>query len=248
VALVLDGLSASYGNANVIRDVSLRIEAGEICAIIGPNGAGKTTTLRAIMGYLPVTSGAIVGPAGVRLEGMRPHRIARLGIAYVPEGRGIFSSLTVRENLLVGATPLRASNPAEIGRQLESVLQRFPILRERVDQHAGLLSGGQQQMLAIGRALISAPQVLLLDEPSLGLAPIVRREIAELLCVLKASDDLTVLLVEQDVKLVQRCADFAHVLRRGSLLPRIGMSELADRDWLRDAYLGRHDGSDPDAR
>ena len=237
--LALETVSASYGHGNVIEAISLRVNAGEICAILGANGAGKTTILRAIMGYLPSVAGSITGPDNVRIEGLRTHEIARLGVAYVPEGRGILYSLTVRENLLVGAMPGRAGGAVPLAERMESVLQKFPILRERLDQDAGLLSGGQQQMLAIGRALISAPRVLLLDEPSLGLAPLVRREIAETLVTIKRGRGPAVLLVEQDVKLAQRCADFALVLRRGQLIKRLGISELADREGLRNAYLGQ---------
>jgi branched-chain amino acid transport system ATP-binding protein len=237
--LALENVSASYGHGNVIEAISLRVNAGEICAILGANGAGKTTILRAIMGYLPSVAGSITGPDNVQIKGLPTHEIARLGVAYVPEGRGILYSLTVRENLLVGAMPGRAGGALPLAERMESVLQTFPILRERLDQDAGLLSGGQQQMLAIGRALISAPRVLLLDEPSLGLAPLVRREMAETLATIKRDRGPAVLLVEQDVKLTQRCADFALVLRRGQLIRRLEVSELADREGLRNAYLGQ---------
>jgi branched-chain amino acid transport system ATP-binding protein len=237
--LALENVSASYGHGNVIEAISLHVNAGEICAILGANGAGKTTILRAIMGYLRLVAGSITGPDNVQLKGLQTHRIARLGVAYVPEGRGILYSLTVRENLLVGAMPGRDGGAVPLGERMEAVLQKFPILRERLGQDAGLLSGGQQQMLAIGRALISAPRVLLLDEPSLGLAPLVRREIAETLVTIKRARGPAVLLVEQDVKLAQRCADFALVLRRGQLIRRLEVSELADREGLRNAYLGQ---------
>jgi branched-chain amino acid transport system ATP-binding protein len=236
--LALENVRASYGHGNVVEAISLRVSAGEICAILGANGAGKTTILRAIMGYLPAVDGSITGPDNVQLRGMPTHEIARLGVAYVPEGRGILYSLTVRENLLVGAMPARAG-AAPLAERMEAVLQKFPMLRARLDQDAGLLSGGQQQMLAIGRALISAPRVLLLDEPSLGLAPLVRREIAETLVTIKRDRGPAVLLVEQDVKLAQRCADFALVLRRGQLIRRLEVAELADREGLRKAYLGQ---------
>lgn len=237
--LALENVSASYGDGNVIEAITLRVNAGEICVILGANGAGKTTILRAVMGYLPSVAGSITGPDNVAIKGLPTHRIARLGVAYVPEGRGILYSLTVRENLLVGAMPGRAGGTMPLAARMESVLQKFPILRERLAQDAGLLSGGQQQMLAIGRALVSAPRVLLLDEPSLGLAPLVRREIADILVTIKRTRGPAVLLVEQDVKLAQRCADFALVLRRGRLIKRLEISELEDREGLRNAYLGR---------
>jgi branched-chain amino acid transport system ATP-binding protein len=235
--LALDNVSASYGYGNVVEAISLRVNPGEICAVLGANGAGKTSILRGIMGYLPSVAGLITGPDGVRLNGLQTYQIARAGVGYVPEGRGILYSLTVRDNLLVGA--MREGSAASLDGRMEAVLQMFPILRERFDQHAGLLSGGQQQMLAIGRALISEPRVLLLDEPSLGLAPLIRREIAETLVRIKRDRRPAVLLVEQDVKMAQRCADFALMLRRGRLIKRLDTSGLADREGLRNAYLGQ---------
>ena len=237
--LALDGVSGSYGTGKVIDAISLRVNAGQVCAILGANGAGKTTVLRAVMGYLPSVAGSITGPDGIQISGLPTHRIARLGVAYVPEGRGILYSLTVRENLLVGAMAASARRTADLADRMEGVLQPFPMLRERLDQSAGLLSGGQQQMLAIARALISAPRVLLMDEPSLGLAPLVRREISNTLLAIKRSHGLAVLLVEQDVRFAQRCADFALVLRRGQVIKRLEVSELENREALRDAYIGR---------
>jgi len=236
--LALECVSASYGNGDVIGGISIDVAPGEVGVILGPNGAGKTSTLRAIMGFLQITGGIIRGPDGAMLRGMPPHQIARLGVAYVPEGRGILNSLTARENLLVGASARRLTG-TQTANRIDTVLETFPALRERLGHSAGLLSGGQQQMLAIGRALMASPRVLLLDEPSLGLAPLVRREISELLLSIKSARNLSVLLVEQDIRLAQRCADFAHVLRRGRLSARFDTSELADRAALRDAYLGR---------
>lgn len=235
--LALENVSASYGYGKVIEGISLRVNAGEICAILGANGAGKTSILRAIMGFLPSVTGSITGPDGVRIDGLPTHQIARAGVGYVPEGRGILYSLTVRDNLLVGA--MREGRAASLDARMELVLRKFPILRERLDQDAGLLSGGQQQMLAIARALISAPRVLLLDEPSLGLAPLIRRDIAETLVTIKRDRGPAVLLVEQDVKVAQRSADFALVLRRGRLIKRLDASGLVDREGLRNAYLGQ---------
>jgi branched-chain amino acid transport system ATP-binding protein len=240
--LALRDVSASYGDANVIEAITLKIEPGEVCAILGANGAGKTSILKAVMGSLPRVEGSITGPHGVALRGRPTHERAQLGVAYVPEGRGILYSLTVRENLLIGATALRrrsASSKDSIATNFEAVLARFPILRERLHQHAGLLSGGQQQMLAIGRALISAPKVLLLDEPSLGLAPLIRREVAETLASIKRQDGIAILLVEQDVKLAERCADYCYILRRGRLVSRIEVAAMSDRESLRAAYLDR---------
>ncbi len=235
----LENVSASYGQGHVITDISLQVRPGEICSILGANGAGKTTILKTIMGYLPSVTGTITAFGDKSLRGLPTDRVARMGLAYVPEGRGILYSLTVRENLLVGAMARKGRDAGSIARSMDGVLERFPMLVDRLDQHAGLLSGGQQQMLAIGRALIASPRVLLLDEPSLGLAPLVRREISEILLSIKEMGDLTVLLVEQDIKLAQRCSDFAYVLRRGRFIQRMGSNELADRDRLRSAYLGR---------
>src|SRR5438105_4513066 len=199
-------VSASYtGGSPVIADISLRVDEAEICAILGANGAGKSTLLRAIMGLLPHVSGSIIGPLGKPLDHLPTYRIARDGIAYVPEGRGILYSLDVRENLLVGATPLLARDPSRVADRLARVLGLFPILRERLNQRAGSLSGGQQQMLAIARALVSEPRVMLLDEPSLGLAPLVKREVADLLTRIRQSERVAILLVEQDIKMAQRC-------------------------------------------
>jgi len=232
-------VSASYtGGFPVVSDISLRVEEGEICAILGANGAGKSTLLRAIMGLLPHVSGSIIGPDGGQLRHLPTYRIARQRIAYVPEGRGILYSLDVRENLLVGATSLMSRNPERVPERLARVLGLFPILRERMDQRAGSLSGGQQQMLAIARALISEPRVMLLDEPSLGLAPLVKREIADLLTRIRQSERMTILLVEQDIKTAQRCVGRAMILRQGRIVDELSLDALADSERLRHAYLG----------
>jgi branched-chain amino acid transport system ATP-binding protein len=237
-SLELAGVSASYGNENVVIDTSLKVRPGEICAVLGANGAGKTSLLRLIMGLMPRVSGSVKGPDGVQLAQQRTHAVARLGVGYVPEGRGILFSLSVRENLLLGTTPLgRKMSRSEEQDRLERELDRFPALRDRLDHRAGVLSGGQQQMLAIGRALIAHPKVLLLDEPSLGLAPLIRIEIAQILSRLKGDSGLAILLVEQDVTLVERCADYAYVMRRGRLTERLTHAELGDRERLRSLYL-----------
>jgi branched-chain amino acid transport system ATP-binding protein len=235
----LRNVSGSYtGGSPVIADVSLRLEEAEICAILGANGAGKSTLLRAIMGLLPHVSGSIVGPGGKAIDRLPTYRIAREGIAYVPEGRGILYSLDVRENLLVGATPLLARDPTRLASRLARVLELFPILRERSDQRAGSLSGGQQQMLAIARALVSEPRVMLLDEPSLGLAPLVKRDIAELLTHIRETERIAILLVEQDIKTAQRCVGRAMILRQGRIVDELSIEALADSERLRHAYLG----------
>ena len=235
----LRNVSASYtGGAPVIADISLRVDEAEICAILGANGAGKSTLLRAIMNLLPHVRGRVIGPGGRSLDGLPTYRIAREGIAYVPEGRGILYSLDVRENLLVGATASLARGGGGLRERLERVLELFPILRERMGQRAGSLSGGQQQMLAIARALVSAPRVLLLDEPSLGLAPIVKREMAQVLSRIRATERIAILLVEQDIRTAQACVGRAMILRQGRIVDELSLEALADSERLRHAYLG----------
>jgi len=238
--LELKDVSASYtGGVRVLSGVSLRVEAGHVCAILGANGAGKSTLLRAVMGLLPHVSGEIIGPEGRKISGSRTFEIARQGIAYVPEGRGILYSLNVRENLLIGATTLPARERAKaLEVRMEKMLQLFPILGQRLAQRAGSLSGGQQQMLAIARAMISDPKVPLLDEPSLGLAPLVKREIADVLNQVRKERDIAIVLVEQDIKMAQACASRALVLRQGQLIDELPIDEIAGSERLRHAYLG----------
>jgi branched-chain amino acid transport system ATP-binding protein len=237
--IALNNVSGSYmKGSTVISGISLQVGEAETCAILGANGAGKSTLLRAIMGLLPHLSGTIEGPGHTQLHRLRTYEIARIGVAYVPEGRGILYSLDVRENLLLGTTALRARGGQDVDERLERVLALFPILRERLRQRAGSLSGGQQQMLAIGRALVSAPSLLLLDEPSLGLAPLVRQEIAEVLNRIREEERISILLVEQDIKLAQACVSRALILRRGQLVDELPIAELADSEKLRHAYLG----------
>ena len=235
--LTLKDVSASYGAAPVISGISAIVVPGEICAVLGANGAGKTTLLRAIMGLVPSISGTISGPEGRVISGLQTWQIVRSGVGYVQEGRGILYSLTVRENLLVGATPLLSAGRAACAARFAAVLEEFPMLKPRLDDQAGLLSGGQQQMLAIARALISQPHILMLDEPSLGLAPRIRRQISDILLEIRARGNVAVLLVEQDIKLAQRCADRAFVLRRGRLSSELSGPALQDREVLRQAYL-----------
>lgn len=244
--IALNDVSGSYtGGSTVISGISLQVGQAETCAILGANGAGKSTLLRAIMGLLPHLSGVIEGPSHTPLQRIRTYEIARLGVAYVPEGRGILYSLDVRENLLLGTTAMRGRGRNDADERLERVLALFPILRERLQQRAGSLSGGQQQMLAIGRALVSAPSVLLLDEPSLGLAPLVRQEIAEVLNRVREEERISILLVEQDIKLAQACASRALILRQGKLVDELPIAELADSERLRRAYLGLGNVSAP---
>jgi branched-chain amino acid transport system ATP-binding protein len=230
--LELDGVEARYGPVKALHSVSLTVGEGEIVAVLGSNGAGKTTTLRAVSG-LVATSGE-VRFAGERITRAAPERVARVGIAHVPEGRGLFSELSVRENLRLGAY-LRRDGFAE---DYERVRGFFPWLEERRDQQAGTLSGGEQQMLALARALMGRPRLLLLDEPSLGLAPIVVREIFRIVGELNEKEGLAVLVVEQNAKLALRSSSRAYVLEVGRVALEGPSAELEQNDSVRKAYLG----------
>jgi branched-chain amino acid transport system ATP-binding protein len=230
--LELEDVEARYGPVQALRGVSLTVGEGEIVAVLGGNGAGKTTTLRAVSGM--VTMSGEVRFAGERITRATPERVARAGIAHVPEGRGIFSELSVRENLRLGAF-LRRDGFDE---DFERVRGYFPWLEERRDQQAGTLSGGEQQMLALARALMSRPRLLLLDEPSLGLAPLVVRELFKIVGQLNEKDGLAVLVVEQNAKLALRSSSRAYVLEVGRVALEGPSGELAENESVRKAYLG----------
>jgi branched-chain amino acid transport system ATP-binding protein len=230
--LELEHVEARYGPVQALRGVSLTVGEGEIVAVLGGNGAGKTTTLRAVSGM--VTMSGEVRFAGERITRATPERVARAGIAHVPEGRGIFSELSVRENLRLGAF-LRRDGFDE---DFERVRSYFPWLEERRDQQAGTLSGGEQQMLALARALMSRPRLLLLDEPSLGLAPLVVRELFKIVGQLNEKDGLAVLVVEQNAKLALRSSSRAYVLEVGRVALEGPSAELAENESVRKAYLG----------
>jgi len=236
--LAVRNLDAFYGSIQALRKVSLRISPGEIVALIGANGAGKSTLLNSISGLVPLLRGEI-SFFGRSIVGMRPEDIVHLGISQVPEGRQIFSPLSVIDNLMVGAYQrYRSLGRKGIKRDVEEVFGLFPILRERKDQPAGTLSGGEQQMLAIGRALMSRPKLLLLDEPSMGLAP---RIVVQIFDVIKRLRDegTMILLVEQNAKLALNLADRGYVLETGRIvLEGTGGELLQDREIER-AYLGR---------
>jgi branched-chain amino acid transport system ATP-binding protein len=215
--LAVAGLDVFYGRVQALRGVSLRVAPGELVTLVGPNGSGKTTLLRAITGLVPSRGGRVTFE-GRELAGRAAEDIARGGLALVPEGRELFGPLTVRENLALGAYGLgRAARRAGLAGDLERVLALFPALRARLSQAAATLSGGEQQMVAIGRALMARPRLLLLDEPSIGLAPLVIREIFRALAVLKAGG-LTILLVEQNARAAFRIADRGYVLSPGGLI------------------------------
>jgi len=226
-------LSVWYGGIRALRGISLRVEEGEIVALLGSNGAGKTTTLRAISG-LVAYSGSITF-AGEDFRRRSPDRIVSLGLGHAPEGRRIFSRMTVRENLVLGAYTVRSKK--EIEDRLDRVLQTFPRLEERLTQSAGTLSGGEQQMLAIGRALMSAPRLLMLDEPSLGLAPIVVQTIFGVIKTLNERGT-TILLVEQNAQQALRIANRGYVLETGELRFEDTGPALLENPAVAEAYLG----------
>jgi branched-chain amino acid transport system ATP-binding protein len=228
------GVSAGYGDIVVLRDVALEVGEREIVALVGANGAGKTTLLRALSGLLGVRAGE-VRFLGRRIDGRRPDEIVRLGLAHVPEGRRLFFDMTVEQNLLLGATA--RTDKAAIRADVERVYALFPRLRERRGQTAGSMSGGEQQMCAIGRGMMSAPRLLMVDELSLGLAPVLVEQIMAALAELRAAGT-SVLLVEQDVELALESADRGYVLETGQIAASAPAAELRDDPRIREAYLG----------
>ncbi|MCH0564217.1 MULTISPECIES: ABC transporter ATP-binding protein [unclassified Streptomyces] len=240
--LNVSGLHAGYGQARVLQGLDFSVARGEVCAILGPNGAGKTTTLRALCGM--VRGRGSVTLDGTELLGRSPEQAARLGVAHVPEGRGTFNDLTVEENLRVGAhlrTGLRRrgrAGRAAVAADLERVHGYFPVLRRRSRQAAGSLSGGEQQMLAIGRALMLRPALLLLDEPSLGLAPLVTRELFEIVRAVNEEERTTVVVVEQNAQLALDIAHRAHVLEAGRLVLSGPAAQIREDGQVAEVYLG----------
>ena len=231
-ALIVENLSVRYGAVDAVRGLSLEVRPGKIVGLIGPNGAGKSSTLHAIMGSAPVTGGD-VRLDGTSIVGRRPEEVARRGVALVPEGRRIFGELTVEENLRLG---LAGRSAGKNGDGLARARELFPVLREFRSRQAGVLSGGQQQQLAIGRALAADPEILLLDEPSLGLAPKIVDVVFEALTQIRDSG-LAVLLVEQRAQRTVALADESHVLANGELRLTLGPQDAADTDRLVAAYL-----------
>ncbi len=234
VLLELEDVSARYGPIRALHGVSLSLEEGSTLALLGANGAGKTTTLRAVSNLVRKTGEVTF--SGRRISHRSPEGIARLGISHVPQGRGILAELTVEENLRLGAYTRR--DRASIRSDLEGVYDHFPRLRERLRQPAGTLSGGEQQMLALGRALLQRPRLLMLDEPSLGLAPLLVREIFGVLARLNGEEGLAVLVVEQDAAVALRTCAFACVLEVGRVVLAGPSDELREHESVRQAYLG----------
>ena len=233
--LVVENLSVSYDEAPALREVSLEVKQGELVAIIGANGAGKSTLLKTIAGLLQPDAGSIQFQ-GQELVGRPPYEIVGMGLALTPEGRRRFSRMSVYENLLVGATPNR--NPEARQALLEEVFDLFPRLKERQKQKAGTLSGGEQQMLAIGRSLMSQPRLLMLDEPSLGLMPLLVDHILETLQRLNQERGMTILLVEQNVREALEIAHRGYVLQSGRIVAEDDAHALLRSDLVRRAYLG----------
>jgi len=230
--LELKDVAARYGQVRALHGVSLTVEEGQIVAVLGANGAGKTTTLRAISGTVRRTGEILF--AGKKLGRRGPEAVAKLGVAHVPEGRGTFSELSVTENLRLGGFTRRGSLEADMKR----MGGYFPWIEERREQHAGTLSGGEQQMLALARALMGRPRLLLLDEPSLGLAPLVTREIFRIVAELNETEGLTVLVVEQNAAIALEVAARAYVLEVGEVAVSGTSDELAREESVRKSYLG----------
>jgi branched-chain amino acid transport system ATP-binding protein len=232
--LELAGISAGYGHFTALWDVALRVSAGEAVAVVGPNGAGKTTLLRVTSGVIAPRTGTLTFE-GVSLTGRPSHEIVARGIAHVPEGRRLFPGLTVADNLKMGAflPPARA----HFAESVERVFGLFPVLKERRAQRAGSLSGGEQQMLAIGRALMSRPKLILLDEPSMGLAPVMVLRLFDLIRLIRA-EGYTILIVEQNVRQVLKLVDRAYLLEVGRLRMEGRADELSEQEFVRKAYVG----------
>lgn len=234
--LAVEDVSASYGAVLALNRVTFAAMEGEITSLVGANGAGKTTALKVITGLLHCSSGRVLLDGQRQMERLPAHEIVKLGLAHVPEGRQIFGELTVAQNLALGA--YTRHDRGEIRRDLERIYSYFPVLRERTKQTAGTLSGGEQQMLAIGRALMARPRLLLLDEPSLGLAPRFVQAIFRILREIKEREGLSILLVEQNVLLALSLANRGYVLSSGKVLLEGTGSELLADDRVRHAYLG----------
>jgi len=236
--LRLEQVNAYYGHVHALRGVSLDVAQGEIVAVIGPNGAGKTTLLNAISGVVPARSGQILFE-GRPITHLSPERIVRLGVSQVPERRQVFATMSVLDNLLLGAYHrYRRDGRREIERDLEFVFEIFPRLKERARQAAGTLSGGEQQMLALGRGWMARPKLLLMDEPSLGLAPLVVKEILRISALLRERGT-TILLVEQNARAALDLADRAYVLESGQVVLAGPARDLAADERVQAAYLGR---------
>ena len=233
--LEIKNLNVNYGAIQALRGISLRVDAGRIVTLIGANGAGKTSTLRAISGLTRASGGEVLYE-GRNITNLKPHELVKLGISHVPEGRMVFANLTVLENLQMGAYLQR--DKQMIAQDLEKVFGIFPRLLERQKQVAGTLSGGEQQMLAIGRALMSRPRFLMLDEPSLGIAPLLVKAIFEKIVEINRSQGISILLVEQNANLALSISSHGYVLETGSIILEDTAAALRQSEQVRSAYLG----------
>jgi branched-chain amino acid transport system ATP-binding protein len=236
--LELQSIESYYGNIQALKGISLEVPAGAIVAILGANGAGKSTTLRTISGLIQPANGQILFQ-GDAIHRAPPHRIVRQGICQVPEGRDIFMGLSVQENLKMGAFTRKKSQ--EIEQNLERVYASFPILKDRIRQQAGTLSGGEQQMLAIARGLMSSPKLMLLDEPSLGLAPLMVEEIFRIIKEIN-NEGVTILLVEQNANMALQTAQYGYVMETGTVALHDKAENLIQNDYVRRVYLGADQG------
>jgi branched-chain amino acid transport system ATP-binding protein len=234
----METISAFYGDAQVLKDVSLAVKPSEIVALLGSNGAGKTTLLRTLTGLLPLRRGRIILD-NEPINGLPASKIVRKGVASVPEGRQLFGTLSVADNLLLGTYPLkREEREKMLSDRLGMVFRLFPVLKERHRQQSQTLSGGEQQMLALGRALMSNPKLLALDEPSLGLSPILVKEMMKLLKVICQELGVSILLVEQNARAAFRIADYVYILERGEVMMEGSAQEMASSQNIQSAYLG----------
>lgn len=235
--VVLQGsdLVAGYGNMQILRELSFEVKKGQLVSLLGPNGAGKSTTLRAISGLIPMRKGRVLF-GGREITNLSPDKIVNAGLIQVPEGRMLFSEMTVMENLQLGAYSERAKR--DMKRNLEWVMELFPICRERQKQLVGSMSGGQQQMVAIARGLMSNPELLILDEPSIGLSPLLTKQVFQIVKTIK-EQGVTVLLVEQNVEQALAISDLAYVIEHGRVALSGTGRELLENGELRAAYLGR---------
>ena len=238
--LTVSNVETYYGPIMALRGVSFAVPAGAIVTILGANGAGKTTILKTVSGVMDPQKGTIT-LAGRQIQGLDPDRVARLGLSHVPEGREVFPFLTVRENLRMGAYTRRDADG--VARDLEMVAEYFPVLAARAEQRAGSLSGGEQQMLAIARALMARPKVMLLDEPSLGLAPKLVKDIFEIIRRINRERGVTVLLVEQNANVALHTADYGYVLELGRIVMEDACDRLLEKDDIREFYLGLKESS-----
>jgi branched-chain amino acid transport system ATP-binding protein len=238
--LKITDLIVKYGEVTALNGVSLQVAKGELVALIGSNGAGKTTMMNTISGLLRPTQGNIEY-AGQSIIAIQAHKIVELGIAHVPEGRKVFASMSVKDNLILGAyLRMRRGESKTVAADIEKIYATFPRLKERESQQAGTLSGGEQQMLALGRALVSRPALLLLDEPSMGLAPVIIDEVFKLILELKKTGDMTIFLVEQLAYRALNIADRAYVIEQGQIRLSGKASELIGDENVKKAYLGGH--------